>query len=273
MIADPTLQFGKWTSRLKQTLNYALKHGGQLVSFEDCKNECLPPPHPQFILPSSDKVGIAEAKKAGLRLRWVGDQAYMHKGPFYCWLDISAPASERTVSEWESSKGIRLPEDFRHVLLNFAEELHFACFIETQPEGPWHAATLTWSLNELEVSTAASLEEVLFFEEAGQPKSEEVARVFGSGDNKLFFQNLGNGDALLMNIGSDAKSPVICVDHEQYELPVMVASNFTEFLERITLVGCFADDHSSFKEICKSDGLDTSCPKALQIRSQLGLDS
>ncbi len=259
--------------RPQRTLDYALTHGGQRVSYEDWANDLLPPPIPQRILPTTDPKSAFEAVQQGYTAQVRGNQTYLFKGPFHCWLDIGPPASVAILESWEAEHGIRLPAALRKVLREFAQELHFGCFIASQVGGPWRRAQLDWSLSALEASSAASLEEVIFLEDADCPRSKEVARVFRAGHTKLFFQNLSNGDSLLMDVQSDAQSPVICADHEQYELPLFVASDFINFLDRITLVGCLSDDHSCFQELCQSDGLDTRCPKALQIRSQLDLDN
>jgi hypothetical protein len=189
-------------------------------------------------------------------------------------LIISEPATENEIQAVEAELGIRLPEGFRSVLLNFAAKVSFSWFLPDTPEPPSEMEGIfcgdcTWDLAK--------------FGEIDKERQGWIREVFPDADNlyhavwhnKLAFHQVGNGDYLAIDLNLSATSPVVYLSHDDgkghgYHL----GRNFVDFIECWSMLGCPGAEDWQWLPFTSSStsGIDPRCKNAQIWRDWFGLE-
>ncbi|GAB0171306.1 SMI1/KNR4 family protein [Lysinibacillus sp. CTST325] len=156
-------------------------------------------------------------------------------------LEIAPVATEQELSIVEERLGVRIPSEFRNLLLHCSrqvgmywslpDEALLPIELEETPSGDFG-----WSLEELEFPD---------FGGAGENLDEQLY---------LQFHTAGNGDALLIRIEDGS---VWYWSHEEDEFDLL-AGSFKIYTERATALGCIGADCGQHRQFCSEDGLDLS---------------
>ncbi|MFB7159600.1 SMI1/KNR4 family protein [Lysinibacillus sp. NPDC056232] len=156
-------------------------------------------------------------------------------------LEIAPVATEQELSIVEERLGVRIPSEFRNLLLHCSrqvgmywslpDEALLPIELEYTPSGDFG-----WSLEELEFPD---------FGGDGENLDEQLY---------LQYHTAGNGDALLIRIEDGS---VWYWSHEEDEFDLL-AKRFTIYVERATALGCIGADCGQHRQFCSEDGLDLS---------------
>ncbi|MGE7997763.1 SMI1/KNR4 family protein [Lysinibacillus sp. NPDC093190] len=156
-------------------------------------------------------------------------------------LEIKPVATENELLIVEERLGVRIPFEFRNLLLlcsrqvgmywSLPDEALLPIELEYTPSGDFG-----WSLEELEFPD---------FGGNGENLDEQLY---------LQFHTAGNGDALLIRIEDGS---VWYWSHEEDEFDLLVGS-FKIYTERATALGCIGADCGQHRQFCSEDGLDLS---------------
>ncbi|QQP81866.1 SMI1/KNR4 family protein [Bacillus sp. TK-2] len=154
---------------------------------------------------------------------------------------IDEPSSLEQIIQVEEKLGIKLPNSFKKVLLEFSGNFSLRWFLPDDVELPNEftdifCGTPHWSLESLS--------------EFEKERKDLVDEVFSNLDdeydvvwhNKLAFCDVGNGDYLAFDMKDDIDAPIIYLSHDDGEgHGYKIANNFIEFIEnwsRVAFVGC-----------------------------------
>ncbi|EML6321269.1 MULTISPECIES: SMI1/KNR4 family protein [Bacillus cereus group] len=154
---------------------------------------------------------------------------------------IDEPSSLEQIIQVEEKLGIKLPNSFKKVLLEFSGNFSLRWFLPDDVELPNEftdifCGTPHWSLESLS--------------EFEKERKDLVDEVFSNLDdeydvvwhNKLAFCEVGNGDYLAFDMKDDIDAPIIYLSHDDGEgHGYKIANNFIEFIEnwsRVAFVGC-----------------------------------
>ncbi|HDR5277389.1 TPA: SMI1/KNR4 family protein [Bacillus thuringiensis] len=154
---------------------------------------------------------------------------------------IDEPSSLEQIIQVEKKLGIKLPNSFKKVLLEFSGNFSLRWFLPDDVELPNEftdifCGTPHWSLESLS--------------EFEKERKDLVDEVFSNLDdeydvvwhNKLAFCEVGNGDYLAFDMKDDIDAPIIYLSHDDGEgHGYKIANNFIEFIEnwsRVAFVGC-----------------------------------
>lgn len=154
---------------------------------------------------------------------------------------IDEPSSLEQIIQVEEKLGIKLPNSFKKVLLEFSGNFSLRWFLPDDVELPNEftdifCGTPHWSLESLS--------------EFEKERKDLVDEFFSNLDdeydvvwhNKLAFCEVGNGDYLAFDMKDDIDAPIIYLSHDDGEgHGYKIANNFIEFIEnwsRVAFVGC-----------------------------------
>ncbi|MGE7694923.1 SMI1/KNR4 family protein [Lysinibacillus sp. NPDC094177] len=156
-------------------------------------------------------------------------------------IEVAPVATEQELSIVEERLGVRIPSEFRNLLLycsrqvgmywSLPDEALLPIELEETPSGDFG-----WSLEELEFPD---------FGGDGENLDEQLY---------LQFHTAGNGDALLIRIEDGS---VWYWSHEEDEFDLL-AGSFNTYAERATALGCIGADCGQHRQFCSEDGLDLS---------------
>lgn len=169
-------------------------------------------------------------------------------------LVVQPAATEAELVEVEERIGIQIPSVFRSLLKqgthevsvywSLPDEAILPDELEDTPSGEFG-----WSLRELDWP--------YFGGDADDPNEQRY----------LQFYTAGNGDALLIKLDDGEEDPSVWYwSHEEDEFDLMALS-FTEYVDRVTGLGCIGVDCGQHRQFCGNDGLDLNRP-ASQIWRQ-----
>ncbi|MCR8842353.1 SMI1/KNR4 family protein [Paenibacillus sp. SC116] len=164
-------------------------------------------------------------------------------------LAVQPGAAEEEIKEVEERIGIPLPSVFRELLKQGASEVGVywslpdeAMLPEELKEKP--SGDFGWSLRGLDWP---------YF---GGDEDDPDERCY------LQFYTAGNGDALLIKIDDGKADPAVWYwGHEDGEFDLL-APSFTEYVERVTRLGCIGTDCGQHRPFLREDGLDLRCSNA-----------
>ncbi|WP_313894427.1 SMI1/KNR4 family protein [Psychrobacillus sp.] len=187
---------------------------------------------------------------------------------------IGEPALLEKIIQTEEQLGLKLPESFRKVLLEFSGDFSLRWFLPDDMEQPNEfsgifCGTPHWNLER--------------FPQLEQGKMEWIDNVFPNDKdeydvvwhNTLAFCEVPNGDYLAfdMNTGNDAS--IVYLSHDDGEgHGYKIANNFIELLEnwsRVAFVGCEDWQWLPFTTSSES-GINADGDAAKRFRTWIGLD-
>ncbi|MCM3341854.1 SMI1/KNR4 family protein [Paenibacillus sp. MER TA 81-3] len=158
-------------------------------------------------------------------------------------LEVQPPATEAELVEVEERIGIPLPSVFRTLLQQGAKEVGMYWSLPNEAMLPDEleytpSGDFGWSLRQLDWP---------YF---GGDEDDLDERRY------LQFHTAGNGDALLIGLDDGAADPSVWYwSHEEGEFDLM-APSFTEYVERVTSLGCIGADCGQHRQFCSEGGLD-----------------
>ncbi|PEJ58789.1 SMI1/KNR4 family protein [Bacillus sp. AFS002410] len=154
---------------------------------------------------------------------------------------IDEPASIEQIIKTEEQLGIKLPESFKKVLIEFSGNFSLRWFLPDHMEQPNEfreifCGTPHWSLELL----LQSEEDRMGWVENVFPNPEDEYDVVWH--NKLAFCEVGNGDYLAFDLKNSVDAPIVYLSHDDGEgHGYKIANNFVEFIDhwsRLAFVGC-----------------------------------
>lgn len=187
---------------------------------------------------------------------------------------IDEPSSLKQIIRVEEKLGVKLPNSFKKVLLEFSENFGFHWFLPDDIELPNEfseifCGTPHWSLESLS--------------EFENEQKDWIDTVFpnpedeydGVCHNKLAFCEVGNGDYLAFDMKDDIDAPIIYLSHDDGEgHGYKIANNFIEFIDswsRVAFVGCEDWQWLPFTTSFES-GINPDDEPAKKFRTWLGLN-
>ncbi|WP_019911967.1 SMI1/KNR4 family protein [Paenibacillus sp. HW567] len=163
----------------------------------------------------------------------------------YTRLKIAPPAAEGELAEAEFRLGIRLPEELRTLLREGAGQAYVYWSLPDEAILPFEVSgELGWAVEQLE------------FFAYGEDDSDGNQRY-------LSFHTAGNGDELLLDLNSPSGTAVVHWAHETAEY-LLLAPSFTEFIDRVTALGCVGAEEWQYPGFCGKTGLDPELPASRQ---------
>lgn len=154
---------------------------------------------------------------------------------------IDEPSTLEQVILVEETLGIKLPNSFKKVLLEFSGNFSLRWFLSDDMQIPNEfseifCGTPHWSLENL---FELEKERKDWIDTAFPNPEDEYDVVW---HNKLAFCEVGNGDYLAFDMKDDIDAPIIYLSHDVGEgHGYKIANNFIEFIEnwlRVAFVGC-----------------------------------
>jgi SMI1 / KNR4 family (SUKH-1) len=186
-------------------------------------------------------------------------------------LVIVQPATEHEVASVEAQLGMRLPESFRDVLLQFSARVEFWWSLPDDAEPPiesvfsggccWDLAALP----EIEQRRRGLVEGR--FSNADDPYSKVW-------HDKLAFFDVENGDQLAFDLHGGVRQPITYLSYEGGEgHSYLLGHDFADFVDRWTLLGCPGPEDWQVLSFLSSptSALDPHSQEATQWRQWLGL--
>ncbi|QQZ59132.1 SMI1/KNR4 family protein [Paenibacillus sonchi] len=156
------------------------------------------------------------------------------------------PAAESGLAETELRLGIRLPQELRTLLKEGAGQAYVYWNLPDTALLPFEVSgELGWDADRLD-----------FFVPPGEEDSGETQRY-------LSFHPAGNGDELLLDLHSASGTAVVHWAHETAEY-LFLAPSITEFIDKITALGCVGAEEWQYPEFCGEAGLDPEKPASRQ---------
>ncbi|SDK92403.1 SMI1/KNR4 family protein [Paenibacillus jilunlii] len=156
------------------------------------------------------------------------------------------PAAESELAEVESRLGIRLPQELSSLLKEGAGKVYVYWNLPDTAILPFEVSgELGWDADRLD-----------FFVPPGEEDSRETQRY-------LSFHPAGNGDELLLDLHSASGTAVVHWAHETAEY-LLLAPSITEFIDKITALGCVGAEEWQYPEFCGEAGLDPEKPASRQ---------
>lgn len=163
-------------------------------------------------------------------------QALEQKGA-KTFITIDHPAPEEGIAEAETRLGMRLPEDFRSLLKDGSGKVLVYWSLPCGTIKPFDVSgEIGWGTDQLG-----------FFDFADEEM--EGQRQY------LTFHLAGNGDELLLDLGSPSGTSVVHWAHETAEFRIL-APSMTAFVDRITELGCVGAEEWQYPYFCGEFGLD-----------------
>ncbi|MGA3676585.1 SMI1/KNR4 family protein [Lysinibacillus agricola] len=165
-------------------------------------------------------------------------------------LEIKPVATEHELLMVEERLGVRIPSEFRNLLLHFSQQVGMYWYLPDKALLPIElddtpSGDFGWSLEGLNFP---------YFGGDDEGSDEQLY---------LQFHTAGNGDALLIRINDGS---VWYWSHEEDEFDLL-AGGFHDYVERVTALGCIGADCGQHRQFCSEDGLDLSL-----TRSQIWLN-
>ncbi|MGG5735639.1 MULTISPECIES: SMI1/KNR4 family protein [Bacillus cereus group] len=154
---------------------------------------------------------------------------------------IDEPSTLEQVILVEETLGIKLPNSFKKVLLEFSGNFSLRWFLSDDMQIPNEfseifCGTPHWSLENL---FEFEKERKDWIDTAFPNPEDEYDVVW---HNKLAFCEVGNGDYLAFDMKDDIDAPIIYLSHDDGEgHGYKIANNFIEFIDnwsRVAFVGC-----------------------------------
>lgn len=154
-------------------------------------------------------------------------------------LTIEPPAGLEEIERREESLGIRFPATIRTILLTGSSQVQINWSLPSRALDPFSlSGDLGWSLDAFEWP---------YF--GGDEEDEDEKRY-------LCFHVGGNGDMLLIDLSTGADDPpVYSWGHETDEF-LLLGKSFTEFVERVTELGCIGAECWNYEALAGAEGLD-----------------
>ncbi|MFJ8461833.1 SMI1/KNR4 family protein [Lysinibacillus xylanilyticus] len=156
-------------------------------------------------------------------------------------LEIKPVATEHELLMVEERLGVRIPSEFRNLLLHFSQQVGMYWYLPDEALLPIElddtpSGDFGWSLEGLDFP---------YFGGDDEGSDEQLY---------LQFHTAGNGDALLIRINDGS---VWYWSHEEDEFELL-AGGFNDYVERVTALGCIGADCGQHRQFCSEDGLDLS---------------
>ncbi|MFY0518962.1 SMI1/KNR4 family protein [Lysinibacillus sphaericus] len=156
-------------------------------------------------------------------------------------LEIQPAANEEELIKVEERIGVRIPSEFRNLLLTGARQVGVYWSLPNEALVPSNLEDMPsgdfgWSLEGLDFPYFGSDDD------------------FSDEHHYLQFYTAGNGDALLIRIEDGS---VLYWGHEDGEFDLL-APSFNAYIERVTALGCIGADCGQHRQFCGEDGLDLS---------------
>lgn len=156
-------------------------------------------------------------------------------------LEIKPVATEHELLMVEERLGVRIPSEFRNLLLHFSQQVGMYWYLPDEALLPIElddtpSGDFGWSLEGLDFPYFGGDDENL--------------------DEQLYlqFHTASNGDALLIRIEDGS---VWYWSHEEDEFDLL-AGSFHNYIERVTTLGCIGADCGQHRQFCSEGGLDLS---------------
>ncbi len=189
-------------------------------------------------------------------------------------LVIAEPATFQEVEAVEAILGIRLPESFRTVLLEFSSHVELSWLLpdDKKPTAPLRgifSGECSWNLNdlpELEESRQGWIDAV--FPDIEDPYDKIW-------HNKLTFLHVANGDQIALDLSERARNSVVYLSHEGDVTHGWVLGNdFIDFMTKWSLLGCPGAEDWQMKPFISSptSGLDPNSDNAKLWREWFSLN-
>lgn len=164
---------------------------------------------------------------------------------------VGSPAAESGLAEVESRLGIRLPQELRSLLKEGAGQAYVYWSLPDAAILPFEVSGgLGWDMDQLD-----------FFVSNEEEYTGEQQRY-------LSFHLAGNGDELLLDLHSASGTAVVHWAHETAEY-LLLALSVTEFVDKITALGCVGAEEWQYPEFCSESGLDLEKQASRQWRAWL----
>ncbi|NUU62071.1 SMI1/KNR4 family protein [Paenibacillus sp. JW14] len=163
-------------------------------------------------------------------------QALEQKGAS-TFITIDPPAPEREIAEAESRLRIQLPEEFRSLLKDGSGKVLVYWSLPCETIKPFDVSgEIGWGTDQL------------CFSDFADEEMEGQRRY-------LTFHVAGNGDELLLDLGSPSGTSVVHWAHETAEFRLL-APSITAFVDRVTELGCVGAEEWQYPYFCGEFGLD-----------------
>lgn len=185
----------------------------------------------------------------------------------YAEFSIKEPATEEQVIEIEKQLGYTIPEDFRKTLLEFSSHLYFYWNIYKKekeivelPDAliQIFSGSLEFGLNSIIECEESRKGWIDCYKDYDEPYDQ----IF---QNKLAFQDVGNGDLLAIDLNKATYGNVVYLSHDGSDLHgYVLANSFLEFLEEYSKLGCVGAEDWQW-EVFTNDNttpIDSKCENA-----------
>ncbi|MDO4881570.1 MAG: SMI1/KNR4 family protein [Capnocytophaga sp.] len=193
-------------------------------------------------------------------------------------LTIEEPATEEEIKAVEAKLGYTLPPHFREVLLENTAYLEFWWYIDDLTEE--NEDFLPDELDNIASGELLFGLDLLLDNERSRKgwvrdvcpsKSKEYSRVW---NNKMCFQEVGNGDYIAIELEPNNYGKVVYVSHDGSDNHgVYLANNFKEFLMNYAAIGgTGADDWQWEPFYTEGKGIDPTSENAQTWYKVLGID-
>lgn len=165
-------------------------------------------------------------------------------------LTADEPSTIQEILSVEEKLRIQLPHDFKKVLMEWSKHLYFRWMLSDEVILPHEfreifSGELGWNLEWLQYWREEYAEEGYASSLAG----------------KLTFFPVGNGDYLALDLQYDGEPPVVYWDHETDEI-TLLASSFSEYLSKMTELGCIGAEMWQYECFLGSGGIETNSDAA-----------
>lgn len=152
---------------------------------------------------------------------------------------VTNKATEDKITAVENKIGMKLPDVFRRVVLEFASGVDFEWRLPDELKLPQEfrgifAGQFTWNLKDIP--------------EINESKDSWVRECFSNEDdaydrvwhNKLGLMEVGNGDFIAFDLKEyPQKAPIVYISHDDGEgHGYVLGENFIDFMDRWTNIGC-----------------------------------
>ncbi|AIQ68101.1 SMI1/KNR4 family protein [Paenibacillus graminis] len=160
--------------------------------------------------------------------------------------NVGPPAAESRLAGVEARLGIRLPLELRSLLKEGAGKAYVYWNLPDAAILPFEVSgELGWDADQLD-----------FFVTPDEEDSGETQRY-------LSLHPAGNGDELLLDLHSASETAVVHWAHETAEY-LLLAPKITDFIGKVTALGCVGAEEWQYPEFCGEAGLDPEKPASRQ---------
>jgi hypothetical protein len=187
-------------------------------------------------------------------------------------LVIVQPATEHEVALVEAQIGMRLPDSFREVLLQFSSRVEFWWSLPDHIEPP-PVDGIFWGGCWWDLAALPDVEQLRrdWARDVFPDTEDPYDRVW---HDKLTFLVVANGDHLAIDLSDRDAEPVVYLSHEEGETHgYLLGNDFADFVDRWSLLGCPGPEEWKLAPFLPSPttGLDPYSEEAVQWRQWLGL--